>query len=386
MFSATILADLHLRSTEPYDGADYSRLDEKLNCLRAAVRHALDNHHDMLILAGDIFDSREPPEWLRAKFIKELLPCFGHEVKNVQVYILVGNHETNGKTHCYESLQVLEHAHWGDLPLHIVSKPKTLWRGPNQEIGIHLVPYGKSAETIEAVTKWEGHDLPESSQKLKILIGHFQVDGAELSGGNAFQIPTILRPHHFTGYDLTILGHVHQRQIHNTGETCWSYVGSPLPQDFGERNDAWPKGFYSLDLTYDEETEEFHSVYDLVPFESTSFVQVEVTEELTNWEAINDRMKGVIAKVVFVGSEEFLKGEDVQGWRKFCRQLDKEGHAAKVLCETRCTDRQIIQEVEEPDTKLDDSMERLCKEKNRELFLPDGIRFVEEAHNAIARD
>ena len=389
MLSLTILADLHLRSNEPYDGVGYSRLDEKLNCLKAAVDHAVKNNHRMLILAGDIFDSREPPEWLRAKFLKELAPCFGHDVKNVQVSILVGNHETNGETHCYESLQTLQSIPGlsETLPLHIISKPMSI---VYHRVQFNLVPYLKSAEAIDAVTKWTGHDA--TGDKLKILIGHFQVDGAELSGGNAFQIPTILRPHHFSGYDLTILGHVHQRQIHSNDDITWSYIGSPLPQDFGERDDTWPKGFYSLEISevaegpLDTDRCKLKPDLQLIPFESTPFIQLEITEE----EGFDDDhcsyLEGVIAKVVFVGSEEFLKGKDVQEWRKHCRQLDREGYAAKIICETRCTDRQITQEIEEPDVKLDDSMKRLCKERNRELFLPDGIRFVEEAHNEIARD
>lgn len=376
----SVISDLHLRAHESYDSRGYSRCAEKLQVLRTVVQHAVDNQHDMIILAGDIFDSQDPPDWLRANFLECLTPCFQ---RGIEVFIIIGNHETNGETHCYSSLQTLGAMLLQGWLLHVISQPRTIHQEP--QILINMVPYMKIEPTLDAVTNWKGHN--QSAEHIKILIGHFQVDGAELSGGNAYQIPTILRPHHFSGYDHTLLGHVHQRQIHSSGETDWCYVGSPLSQDFGERDDVQPKGFYDLQIIEDEHTRALSTYLQLVPLKSTPFVQIEVGEETDGFsDRIQEKSKDAVAKVIIVGSQDFLKSEKAQQVRRAAKHFEKEGHAKKIIINTRCTDRQIIDAPEEESVHLDDSMERLCKEKGKEPFLPEGQRFMEEAHNALARD
>jgi len=66
----------------------------------------------------------------------------------------------------------------------------------------------------------------------KILFGHFQVKGAKLNNTEA---ATGIPKDALTGFDLVLLGHIHQPQsltdrIH--------YVGSPFEQDWGERGQA----------------------------------------------------------------------------------------------------------------------------------------------------
>jgi len=376
----TVLADLHLRATEPYDTGSFSRVKEKLQILRDAVSRALLQPQKLLFLAGDIFDARESPAWLRAAFLKELTPCFTQEL---EVYLLVGNHETNSQVNTFADLQMLDRMHDGEWPIHIITEPTSLSFGG---VLFHLVPYGKADAVISAVTEWAY--LKESTQK--VLIGHFDVDGAEQSGGNAFQIPTKLRQHHFEGYDLVILGHIHQRQIHIGAHSTWTYVGSPLCQDFGERADASPKGFY--EVAYHPEARNHVQApgweFQTVPTKSTPLVQVEVHEgtEGAEWGVkLPEHLQGNICKVIFIGSAGFLSGPEVQSWKKLCRALEKDGTAVRIFTELRCTDRELTQVEETPEVRLDDSMERLCTEKDQKDLLPDGKRFMEEAHNALAQ-
>jgi len=381
----SILSDLHLRANEATDGPNYSRCDEKLDALRSMVAHAVADHHDMLILAGDIFDSREPPEWLMAGFIGSLEECFKH---GIHVYIIVGNHETNGTSHCYMTLKTLERfsLHPGNSwPLHIVDEPKTLLREP--DVLIHMVPYMKSEETIATVTNWWHHSLEESKDRTKILVGHCSVDGAELSGGNAYHIPTVLRKHHFSGYDLVLLGHIHQRQLYPGEDLSWGYMGSPLHQDFGEVQDAFPKGYYELCITNSEYDGNDFSL-DTIPVESTPLIQVELEEGDTLTKEVRTQMSGTICKLMLSGSETWLKSEEVAEIKRKCRAAVKKGKVVKVVVSTRCTDRELVQaeeEVEEQGIKLDDSLQRLCKEKDKEAFLPDGRTYLEEANNALAK-
>ena len=62
----------------------------------------------------------------------------------------------------------------------------------------------------------------------KILFGHFQVRGAYL---NSVQTTTGIPQEALNGFDLVVLGHIHQPQQVN--ERIY-YVGSPFQQDWGE--------------------------------------------------------------------------------------------------------------------------------------------------------
>ena len=385
MIKLSIMADLHLRATEPYDGKNSSRLDEKLGALGAMVNNAITDNHEMIILAGDTFDSQDPPEWLRAKFIDALDPCF---CQDLRVYILVGNHETNGQKTAFDSLVSLQNALHGsrDWPLRIITEPTIV---KYDKVIFNLVPYCKPEAAIEAVTS-----CPDVDNKSKILVGHFDVDGAQASGGNSFKIPTILRRHHFDGYVMSFLGHIHQRQVHLTADRLgfWTYVGSPVYQDFGERDDTSPKGYYEVTVDDDGDVE-----YTDIPIVSTEFTQVEATEETLSSikengttspvQELRRALKGKICKVVFIGTEDFLKSSLVQKYRLRFRKLEQDGYAVKVICDTRCTDRQIInQEESAPEAEgLDVSMEFLCKERDAEAFLAEGRTYLEAAHNAVAK-
>lgn len=65
----------------------------------------------------------------------------------------------------------------------------------------------------------------------RLLLGHFQVVGAELNSGKALVgIPTAA----IEKYTLSLLGHVHRpQQVGRNG----FYVGSPFQQNFGEKNE-----------------------------------------------------------------------------------------------------------------------------------------------------
>ena len=375
MFKFSVLADLHLRSNEPYDGRIKKRLGEKLNVLQQFFTHAVDDHQDIVFLAGDIFDSREPPDWLRAEFLKVVMLATSNKL---QVYILVGNHETNGVTSVYDAIDVIAEQH---VPLlRIIKKP---FKINAQGVNINMVPFCKPEEATAAVL-----DV-NPDNKVNILIAHFDVDQALPSGGSAFKISTILRTHHFQDYDAAILGHIHQRQTHKipTGRSgaIWTYVGSPLCQNFGERADQAPKSFYSVTCDGDE-----LSIETIALADTTEFIQIDITEQTTAIEtAIKEASKDRICKIVFSGSESFLRSTTIKSWQELARDLEKTGHAVKIITEIICTDREILaaDDAEDPipeSANQDDQLKRLCTEKNRDDLLDEGRRYLEEANSEIA--
>jgi DNA repair exonuclease SbcCD nuclease subunit len=359
----TFIADLHLKAQEPLSTSSYDRTEEKLRVLRQAAEYAVEKDHDFLVLGGDIFDNREPPDRLRAKMLEAINV-------GIQVIIMVGNHETNLKNHAYESIQALTYddSWW----VKVVDGPINLVY-PDSSTLIRIVPYMDLERVTEAVLN------PPAGSEVKILLGHWDLDGAISSGQSEYKIPTLLRQHHLEQYNFTFLGHIHNRQEH-LGDVNWMYVGSPVYNTFGEVDDTKPKGFLSVELS-----NELELSYDIIPAKTTGLDSLFIEEGDLDVDVL--ALRGEIIKVIFRGSKSFVQGKEVQEIRSKIKAMEG-NDLVKVIFESRLTDLEIQEagEDEDVDSDLTVSLERLCTEKNKEKLLPDGIKLVEEAQNEIGQD
>src|SRR5215216_4273264 len=87
-------ADLHIGMEthgpiDPHTGLP-RRLEDFLNALDHIVDTAIDEHADMVIMAGDIYKSRDPNPTHQRAFARRVLRLSQH---GVPVFLLAGNHD-----------------------------------------------------------------------------------------------------------------------------------------------------------------------------------------------------------------------------------------------------------------------------------------------------
>lgn len=212
---------------------------------------------DVLIIAGDVFDTTNPNDGsmqLYYQFLTRMLPL------QRKIIITGGNHDSASKLNAPRDL--LRH-----LNIHVVGctnhncvdEVLRLTNGAS-DLVIAAVPYLRDSDLrqsisgqtyddrIEAVrmgirTHYEriaDHCRTEFANVPVLAMGHLYVNGATVSesereihavGGQA----AFAHEHFPDGFDYVALGHIHVPQRVGAGEAV-RYSGSPMPLSFGERD------------------------------------------------------------------------------------------------------------------------------------------------------
>jgi exonuclease SbcD len=232
------------------------RLEEQ-KCFLDYLIGQIDSHQvDLLIVAGDIFDTSNPPraaEQLYYDFITRL-----HQLKHCEAIIVGGNHDS--ALHLDAPRSVLS-----NLNIHVIgSLPETpedalmRFERDGKSVRIAAVPFLRDRDVRRAV---EGESFDEMEARTKagivqnyrafadlcladrlpnevlIATGHLTAVGGRLSEsersihiGNLGSISADQFPKEF---DYIALGHLHQPQA--VGEHAHiRYSGSPIPLSFSE--------------------------------------------------------------------------------------------------------------------------------------------------------
>jgi len=224
MSKAIIFSDLHLHNHK--DGVD--RLQNCLDVLEWIFEEAKKNNCDYIFFLGDLFHERakiDVKNYLKTFeiFMKHML----HENRNMNMYLLVGNHDMYHK----ETWDVNSIKPFSAIPnVHIIDKPQQISFGKRK---IDWIPYTNNPveELIELKKSNKGSG--------EVLLGHLAVDGALLNLCYGTKSDVIVEYDNdmvavneviFEDWKMVFLGHYHgSQQIGNI-----EYVGSPLQLTFGE--------------------------------------------------------------------------------------------------------------------------------------------------------
>lgn len=228
------------------------RSHEHRAVLSEIVSKAVDNHVDLTLVAGDVFDTSAPGPgseeivWRTLLELSEISP----------VIVIAGNHDNAARLEAVSPL--LERAgvimkgfpaapdegglvYLEDLGIKVGLLPFVSQRGIVKVFDImNLAPdqhAGKFEErmgqVIDALTSSMGPDT------VNVLLSHLTVHGGVAGGGErtahvfGYAIPSS----HFPGHlSYVALGHLHRQQKMPHAAAVW-YSGSPLQLDFGEVND-----------------------------------------------------------------------------------------------------------------------------------------------------
>jgi exonuclease SbcD len=227
-------ADLHLDSPFRGIGEASAGLREQLQsatlgALSRVVDHTIDSKADFLIIAGDIYDSKDRNLRALVSFRKEMERL---AERNIPAFIVHGNHDPlNG---------------WGSgfrLPSNVTAfggrtdtEPYT--RGGREVAEISGVSYTRERVTDNLAASFKrGENAPYSIAVLHANIGH--------QSGHADYAPATVEELSEAGFNYWALGHVHTRTILASEPALLVYPGNTQGRNPRE---SGPRGCYQVDV------------------------------------------------------------------------------------------------------------------------------------------
>ncbi len=233
-----------------------SRLDEHEAVLDELVDVADSEAVDLVIVAGDLFDTASPAPDAEQLVYRALLDLAG---RHRHVVVVAGNHDNPRRLAALQALfalarvhiasQVARPADGGVLELDVGGQPARIallpWLSQRYVVTAadllardgaeHQQAYaGRMRLVVDALCR----DAPASA--VNLLVGHVLALGGTMGGGERhahtvldYAVPSQVFP---TTLQYVALGHLHRRQKVDGPAPTW-YPGSPLQLDFGESAD-----------------------------------------------------------------------------------------------------------------------------------------------------
>ncbi len=240
-------ADWHLGQTF----FEYDRKWEHAQFLTWLCKQVKVHEVDVLLIAGDIFDTQNPSaeaQRMYYAFLKDITD----ENPQLQIIIIAGNHDSAARLEApnplLESMNItvrgiVTRTSDGEIDFqHLII--------PLNKGGYCLaVPYLRQGDYPDAATYGEGvqtmyrslYEQVKDKSKPIIAMGHLQATGSEISQTDRAERTVIgglecISPDAFDeGIAYTALGHLHRSQRVSGRETV-RYAGAPLPMSFAEKN------------------------------------------------------------------------------------------------------------------------------------------------------
>ena len=250
-------ADWHIGQTF----FEYDRKAEHLQFLAWLKKQIHDLTVDVLLIAGDVFDSPNPSaesQKMYYRFLREITA----ENPDLQIIIIAGNHDSAARLEAPNPL--LE-----DMNITVRGVVK---RNADGEIDFNhmvipinkggyclAVPYLRQGDYPNAETYAQGvkamyeaifEQVKDEKQPI-IAMGHLQATGSEISENDRSERTVIgglecISPDSFAKEIVyTALGHLHRGQ-RVSGRENVRYAGSPLPMSFAEKNNR--QGIVLIDI------------------------------------------------------------------------------------------------------------------------------------------
>jgi exonuclease SbcD len=280
-------ADWHLGQTF----FDYERKTEHLaffDWLKTQVREW---GADVLLVAGDVFDSPNPSAEAQ-KMYYHFLRDVTKENPDLQIIIIAGNHDSAARLEAPNPLLetmnvtvrgVVKRTEDGSIDYkHLIV--------PLNKGGYCLaVPYLRQGDYPESATYAEGVQAMykvlleriEDRGKPVIAMGHLQATGSEISETDRAERTIIgglecVSPETFdSGIAYAALGHLHRAQRVSGRETV-RYAGAPLPMSFAEKNNKQGVNLVTIADTVEIERLEFDTPVKLISIPKEPLPLVEV--------------------------------------------------------------------------------------------------------------
>jgi exonuclease SbcD len=235
---------------------DLSREDEHQRFLDFLLEEIVVRDIDALLIAGDIFDSANPPQTAVTQYYNFLSAL--HSRSRCHVVVIAGNHDSPAQIEAPRQLLRLLRTHvvgqWQEASQHLIPLPDAtaprviiaavpFLRDRDLRIGISGQSPTEIQATLNAAITTIYQDVASAAQNQTtplIAMGHLTVTGAstcdserEIHIGGLGALPATNFPNNFA---YVALGHLHRPQSCGKMETI-RYSGSPIPLSFSEATD-----------------------------------------------------------------------------------------------------------------------------------------------------
>lgn len=289
------LADTHIGMENygrinPETGLN-QRLHDFLNSLDQAIDSAIAASVDLVVVAGDIYKTRDPTPTHQREFATRV-----HRLASagVQTVIVAGNHDiplSVGRATSVDIFRALE------VPSVTVARAIGTHVIPTKQGPVQVIAFPWSVRSaVLAQPEFKNHTIAELNQamidlnrdKLRleaealdpslpaIVVGHAHVFGARVGAERLLSMGTDpmydLQTFDLPGVDLVALGHIHKHQVMRHVTPAVVYAGSIDRIDFGEQDE--PKGW-----VYAELAEKGHAEWEFRPVAARRFLTIEASVE-----------------------------------------------------------------------------------------------------------
>lgn len=231
------VADLHIHPFSAFSEMDETGLNSRsqiiLDAFAEAMEYAVKNSIRDVFILGDVFHVRG--RLYAREFVEFWSVLQRHNLADLNIYIIAGNHDYLSKASDETALKV--------LPVNVLA---------NGGVGTVSYPHREVCfipwRTTEEQLKSKDNKIPKGA----IVVGHLAIKGGEVGSAEHIMEEGI-DPKIFKDAGIVLLGHYHKRQqitdnVH--------FVGSLVPHDFGDIGEEG--GFAVLDT--DTLGLEYHSV------------------------------------------------------------------------------------------------------------------------------
>lgn len=224
-----ITADIHFSAyaNDPViDG-----LPERLGSLQRAMTGIIEesgkrNVYDIAV-AGDLCHNKSIIHTTAQNVMLDIFQK--RQYQDFRFYVIDGNHDLSGKgadsVSALKSLETIGNVRW----ISYQSKGEA----------IHHIDDGR----VAFVPFFPGMEKYIKKAKAKTLISHFGLSEALLNSG--ISVPSTIKASDLSHFKLVVLGHYHLPQQMVSKKSSIYYTGSPIPLDWGEKNEE--KRFLIID-------------------------------------------------------------------------------------------------------------------------------------------
>ena len=246
----SILSDLH------FGFAHNSELEsDSFENAEEAIEKALES--DLILIAGDIFDSRLPKTntWAKAIRIlvkpllkensgiklvsctKELKEISKRTLRHIPVVALHGTHERRGK----DEINVIETLENAGILIHLHCQTIVF-----EKDGVRVAVHGMSGvpERYAKDVMYEWGPLP-LTDSFNIFMLHQSIDPFIYS---PLEPPSITTSNLPKGFDIIVDGHLHSSGKEKIGDTLLIFPGSTVVTQLEKKEAEAKKGFFQVDI------------------------------------------------------------------------------------------------------------------------------------------
>ena len=219
------MADIHLGARHQDLGeAAAQQRERQFAAFRRAIDLALAEKVDVVLVAGDLFDSNQQPKRSVERAVAEFRRLAEAGIRTV---LIPGTHDVYDPASIYRVHDIAAMA--GQKP---GSEMVTLLTPERAEVvfpGLDLIVFGRVAATKRMahspLAGFSAADDPRARWRVALVHGSLRIEGKLEDDNVIFTEGEIVA----SGLDYLALGHWHSFRQGRSGETTWAYAGAPEP-------------------------------------------------------------------------------------------------------------------------------------------------------------